>query len=220
MNLATLRTRTEQVLGLVGAIDAPDVDEQLNLVWQYEIPSRIGGAASDGYVDFVTTNTVGDYDIHILNGLGAGPKILKGFYEPVIDLDIDRKLRYTDQPKIFWNWFDVSSITGRRPDSALLLGDTLTLRPIPDSNYNLRFYASKYRDALSINGILDTQESMLVVAGAARNLAVLLGRDSGLARAVGIWETYYALVYAKYRSRSSSGMTHAQTESEPAGGGF
>lgn len=221
MNLAKMRTRTEEILGLVGAFDVNDLDEQLNMLWQREVPNRFGGAITQGHVDWSTVSSQADYDIETL-ATADGGKVLKGFYAPVIDLAFTRILRFTDQPAKFWDWNDTSPVTSGRPLYVLLQDTTMTIRPIPDQVYTMRFYAGLYRAALTSDGLADDVEAMVCVSGAARNIALFNGRDGPAQRAQVMFEYYVGVLAPKYigRSQSAMGQDEFPTQDAYPAGGF
>jgi len=220
MDLLTMENRCEEILGLAGQIGATRLDEEMNWVYQYEIPTRLGSTTHSGFVDFATVASQQDYDIDTL-AAADGSKILKSLVEPITEKDMPRTLRFTDQPRIFWDWHDIGDTTQERsPYSALLLGRTLTLRPIPDGVYNMRFYANLYRAALTSDGVSNTIEAMATVAGAAVNLAISLGRDKSLERAVAMHEKAIGMLFVKSYSGSSSPLSHAQADTRLPGSDF
>lgn len=181
VTLSDLKSAVLSNLGAVtGDVSGTDLSRHINRVYQHDIPLDIGGQSSR--VEWYILTTATD------DGSYQFPDNLVALNGTVLR-DDDELVVYTDY-QAFYQAEKRETTTATtapargKPQSALIWGRELIVRPQPDAAYDLFAEGTGVRDVLDSDSaeILDPTERYAIEAGATIYVALMLGEDETAAR--------------------------------------
>lgn len=203
MDRATRRSRVLKNLGFTDQdVSTTDLDAELDRIFRFEIPNRVGGGA---YRREVTFDLVASQDTYDLDTIGAAvtptPLHIHGVRNQMVVLN-GEPIYYTTDPFQFFLIHDPDATNENEPSELLVDGRQLIFRPTPDAIYSCTLRVSAARDPLEI--ITDELEAETVVRGATFYLAAQRGMDEIGGVFLDLYNASMAQMATKYRGNAAS----------------
>lgn len=138
------------------------VDEFLNGAHRFTVPTEVPGDIREGVWTFETTTGTSIYPFRPSDAASQHVMALNG---PVFVDDF--QIGSFRIPEWFWYYERPEDTRQSRPYSALIYGEQLELRPIPDAGYTIRAPGKLFPDALTDDGINERPRALATVCLAA-----------------------------------------------------
>lgn len=160
LSLARMREEfTSRIPDLLADWSDATIDEYLNGAHRFAIPAEVPGHLVDGVWTFETTAARSGYqyrpadvgDVQLRQGAPLAA-VFAHQLDGIVFVD-DFQIRVFRHPERFWYYHRPEDTASSRPYTALIHGEALELRPIPDTAYTVRVPGKFYPDPLTSDGL-------------------------------------------------------------------